>query len=261
MNILVIFKNKILRRFKKGLQLVKSSNIFYNSSIVVKKSCLSSNIVIGKNSKIHNSNLNFKGSIGNDTLINEAKIIGKLDSEEGCKFYKCELSGNIRIGKYTSLWGPNLDVYSGYQKVFIGNFCSIARNVSMQTYNHNMNKLTTYFIGQNLFKEKWTNERASKGNIKIKNDVWIGAHSVILGGVTINNGAIIAANSVVTNDVPAFSIVAGSPAKVIRYRFEKEVINRLEKLEWWNWSTEKIEKNKFLFEGEVTIDSLHKITN
>jgi serine acetyltransferase len=80
-------------------------------------------------------------------------------------------------------------------------------------------------------------------------------------GVTINNGAIIAANSVVTNDVPAFSIVAGSPAKVILYRFEKEVINRLEKLELWNWSTEKIEKNKFLFEGEVTIDSLHKITN
>ena len=142
MNILVIFKNKILRRFKKELQLVKSSNVFYNSSIVVKKSCLSSNIVIGKNSKILNSNLNFKGSIGNDTLINEAKVIGKLDCEEGCKFYKCELAGNIRIGKYTSLWGPNLDIYSGYQTVFIGNFCSIARNVSMQTYNHNMNKIT-----------------------------------------------------------------------------------------------------------------------
>ena len=93
------------------------------------------------------------------------------------------------------------------------------------------------------------------------NGLWIGAHCIILGGVTINNGAIIAANSVVTSNVPAFSIVAGSPAKVIRYRFEKEVINRLEKLEWWDWSTEKIEKNKFLFKEEVSIDSLYKINN
>jgi acetyltransferase-like isoleucine patch superfamily enzyme len=177
-------------------------------------------------------------------------FFGILDSGEGFMFYKYELSGNISIGKYTSLWAPNLDIYSGNQKVFIGNFCSIARNVSMQTYNHNMKKLTTYFIGQNLFKENWEDEKVSKGDINIKNDVWVGSHCVLLGGITIGNGAIVAANSVVTNDVPAFSIVAGSPAKVIGKRFDDITISKIEKLEWWYWPITKIKKNKSLFTSE-----------
>jgi acetyltransferase-like isoleucine patch superfamily enzyme len=254
-------KQKILTKINKELKLVNSNFIIDTKGSRFSGSKISSKVNIGNSCNIINSNLNFKGNIGNETLINEVEIIGELDSDEGCRFYKCKLYGNIRVGKYTSLWGPNLDIHSGNQKVSIGSFCSIARNVSIQTDNHNVNKITTYFIGQNFFNEKWSNEKVSKGDIKIKNDVWIGTHSVILGGVTINNGAIIAANSVVSKDVPAYSIVAGSPAKVINYRFEEDVVNKLNDLEWWNWSTEKIEKNKFLFKEKVSIDSLHKITN
>ncbi|MFD0962617.1 CatB-related O-acetyltransferase [Pseudofulvibacter geojedonensis] len=259
---LIRIKNKIIRTLKKELDKLNSIAISYPSSTKVIGSKISNQVTLGNESKVIKSTLFFKGSIGNKAYIEEAVLEGNCEIKENTKLYKCNLVGNIKIDKYSSLWGPNIDIITRKeQEVSIGSFCSIARNVSMQVFNHNYKKITTYFIGQNLFNEKWSNERVSKGNIEIKNDVWIGAHSVILGGLTINNGAIVAANSVVTKDVPAYSIVAGSPAKVITYRFEKEVIDKLEELEWWNWSIEKIEKNKFLFEEELTIDSLNKINN
>jgi len=256
MNILVKLKLKILRRLKKELLLVNTSKVIQTKSISIKGSYVSPEVVIGVNSEISNSSLSFNGVLGSNTFIDGAQIYDRFTSAEGCKLYKCELSGNISLGKYTSLWGPNLDIYSGNQKVTIGSFCSIARNVSMQAYNHNSKKLSTYFIGRNLFQEQWDNERVSKGDIIIKNDVWIGAHSVILGGVIINNGAIVAANSVVNKDVPAYSIVAGTPAKVLGFRFDVETIAKIEELAWWNWKEEKIKKYKHLFENELSKDLL-----
>ncbi|MBW4360340.1 CatB-related O-acetyltransferase [Flavobacterium sp. NAS39] len=91
----------------------------------------------------------------------------------------------------------------------------------------------------------------SKGSIKIGNDVWIGTHSVILSGVTIGNGAIIASNSVVTTDVPPYAIVGGSPAKILKYRFDNEVIDKLKIIKWWDWDVEKIEANKNVFTSSL----------
>jgi len=79
-----------------------------------------------------------------------------------------------------------------------------------------------------------------KGDTIIANDVWIGYAATIMPSVKIGNGAIIATKSVVTKDVPDYAIVGGNPAKVIRYRFEKETIDALLKIAWWNWSAEKI---------------------
>ena len=79
-----------------------------------------------------------------------------------------------------------------------------------------------------------------KCHVYIMNDVWMGANCTILSGVTIGNGAVVAANSVVTRDVPPFSIVAGNPAKVVKYRFSDEQIKALSLIRWWNWSHEKV---------------------
>ena len=76
----------------------------------------------------------------------------------------------------------------------------------------------------------------------IGNDVWIGYEAVIMAGVHIGNGAIIAARAVVTKDVPPYTIVGGVPARPIRKRFEEETIRKLETLQWWDWSAEKIQK-------------------
>jgi len=86
--------------------------------------------------------------------------------------------------------------------------------------------------------------------VTIKNDVWIGANAIILRGVTIGNGAVIAAGAVVSKDVPDYAIVGGVPAKVIKYRFNEEEICILNKSEWWNWSDEKVKELKPLFRNK-----------
>ena len=91
----------------------------------------------------------------------------------------------------------------------------------------------------------------SKGNIVIGNDVWIGTHSVILSGAKINDGAIVAANSVVTGEIPAYAIVAGAPAKVLKYRFPQNVIDDLLEKQWWNWAIEKIKDEKTFFSQDL----------
>ena len=245
--------NKILNKIKTLLKDVNTinRNAVLGHSVSIKGSTIGEKVTVENNTIIRNSVLNGAVNLGSNNTVEEAIISGNCTTQEYCKLHKVALSGNITMGKYSSLWGPNLDIVSGNQKVSIGNFCSIARNVSFQTFNHNPKKITSYFIGQNLFKEKWENEKVSKGDIVLENDVWIGAHCVILGGVTIHNGAVVAANSVVTKDIPAYSIVAGTPAKVIGYRFDAETIQKIENLKWWNWSIEKIEQNRELFRSEI----------
>jgi serine acetyltransferase len=82
-----------------------------------------------------------------------------------------------------------------------------------------------------------------KGDIVIENDVWIGAKSTIMSGVRIHNGAVVAANSNVTKDVPPFAVVGGNPAKIIKYRFNEEQIESLLKIAWWDWDEDKIRIN------------------
>ena len=135
-------------------------------------------------------------------------------------------------------------------KLMIGKFCSIACGVKFlfNTANHTLSSLSTYpfplfFEEWNLEKKEVTNAWDNKGNIVIGNDVWIGYEAVIMAGVHIGDGAIIATRAVVTKDVPPYTIVGGVPAKTIRKRFSQETIDKLEDLKWWNWSHEKIRAN------------------
>lgn len=120
----------------------------------------------------------------------------------------------------------------------IGKKCSISTNCTFILSNHIFDKFSTYPCESphepSLFSHGQGNRSSySKGDIIVKNDVWIGANSTILDGITIGNGAIIAAGSVVTKDVPAYAIVGGNPVKVIKYRFSKEIIDEIEKTQFW----------------------------
>lgn len=90
--------------------------------------------------------------------------------------------------------------------------------------------------------------------------MWVGAGSIILTGVTIGNGAIVAAGSVVTKDVPDFAIVAGNPAKVVKFRFPETTRERILQIEWWNWSDEEIYAHSQLFRGPLSNRSLQSVT-
>jgi len=131
--------------------------------------------------------------------------------------------------------------------VKIGRFCSIAGNVKIMGGNHPMNRFTTHMLTYNgefdkfaktEFNQSWTLKPfdTTPKNPVIGNDVWIGNDVVLKGGITIGDGAVIAANSVVTKDVPPYAIVAGVPAKIIRYRFNADIINELLKIQWWNYN-------------------------
>ena len=124
-------------------------------------------------------------------------------------------------------------------------------------YNDLLKSLSTYTFP--LFYEEWELEKSNittawdnKGNIVIGNDVWIGYEAVIMAGVHIGDGAIIAARAVVTKDVPPYTIVGGTPAKEIRKRFDAEVIQQLLMLKWWDWSADNIRQClPYIMEGKI----------
>ena len=145
------------------------------------------------------------------------------------------------------------------EKLIIGKFCYIACGTKFlfNCANHTLKSLSTYTFP--LFYEEWELEKSNittawdnKGNIVIGNDVWIGYEAVIMAGVHIGDGAIIAARAVVTKDVPPYTIVGGTPAKEIRKRFDAEVIEQLLIQKWWDWSTDKIHQClPYIAEGKL----------
>jgi virginiamycin A acetyltransferase len=198
--------------------------------------------LIDKTAQIQFSELRGKVKIGARSLIN-----------------KCLLDGNITIGSNTTVNGPSTEFYSLQHPIKIGNFCSIARGTNIQEHNHNSECITTYFIKYRVFNDTYGADAVSKGAIEIGSDVWIGTGSTILTGVKIGDGAVIAANAVVTNDIPPYAIAGGTPAKVLKYRFSEEIIKELLEIKWWNWEIEKIKKNKDLFYNKVSLESLKEI--
>jgi len=226
-----------------------NGDISIHNNSVVSKSDLFGNILIGENCILKNGSLVGNIKIGENARIDGLSVNGSFSCMEYFKVFGTGVNviGNVEIGKYTSLNGPNTDIFTSINKVKIGSFCSIARNVNMQEYNHKINRVSTYHIGANVFNRDRVEDIESKGDIIIENDVWIGTHCVILSGAHISNGVIIAANSVVNGYIPPYSIAAGSPAKVIKYRFSQETIDKLINLKWWDWSEELLKKNESFF--------------
>jgi virginiamycin A acetyltransferase len=134
-------------------------------------------------------------------------------------------------------------------KLIIGKFCAIAKGIEfiMNGANHRMCSVTTYPF--NIMGHGWEKCTPSledlpfKGDTVVGNDVWIGQNVTIMPGVHIGDGAIIAANSVVVKDIPAYHIAGGNPCNIIRKRFDDELINYLLELSWWDWPVEKITEN------------------
>ncbi|MGS2716630.1 DapH/DapD/GlmU-related protein [Eionea flava] len=185
--------------------------------------------------QISNAELSDQPLIGKDTVIQDSHI-----------GYACE------IGDRCKLFSSTLDDYSYLSSdcdvinTRIGKFCSIASHVRINPGNHPLPRVAlhhfTYRASRYGFGEdepsffQW---RASQP-VSIGHDVWLGHGVVILPGITIGNGAAIGAGTIVTKDVPAYSIVVGNPGKVLRFRFSDDEIAGLEKLAWWDWPAEQL---------------------
>lgn len=184
-------------------------------------------------------------------------------------------ASNIFIGDYTYFddrrYGPEkfeeYNVLYNYNfskvKLVIGKFCAIAAETRfIMTGDHKLDAISTYPFP--IFGHGWesafnVNDLPVKGDILVGHDVWFGYDSLVMNGVTIGNGAIIAARAVVVKDVPAYSIVAGNPAKVVKMRFDDKTIERLQKISWWNWSIEKINTHLKLL-CHLDVDQLEAVS-
>jgi len=125
----------------------------------------------------------------------------------------------------------------------MGAFCSVAKGVLVLLAGEHRHGRVTTFPLYTVWKRHThlRSTQTSRGDVIIGNDVWIGTEAIILSGVRIGDGAVIGARSVVTRDIPPYAIVAGSPARLLRMRFDKKTVDRLLKIRWWDWDDERID--------------------
>jgi chloramphenicol O-acetyltransferase type B len=153
---------------------------------------------------------------------------------------------NYSIGVGTYGAPEVLDWHDG-SKLIIGNYCSIAGVTIMLGGEHYINKPSTYPFESIELKTRnldntYVSDRRTKGDVIIGSDVWLGHKSTILSGVTIGDGAVIGACSVIAKDVPSYAIVVGNPSKIIRFRFDKSIIEAMLLIRWWDWPEDKIKQ-------------------
>lgn len=169
------------------------------------------------------------------------------------------------IGDYT--YGSPEISGSGSDNLKIGKFCSFAGGVKILLgMSHNYKRFTTYpfnSISEDYKYKVWkTKERdgsptSSKGpKVIIGNDVWIGCRVTILPGVTIGDGAVIGAGAIVSKDIPPYAVAVGSPIRVIKYRFDKEQIDALLRIKWWNFDMDKLKEA--VLDIDIPIDEFVK---
>ena len=202
-------------------------------------------------------------------IPNPATIFPLPDYERLCFLKNIIKNPNIIVGDYT--YYDDFETVENFEKnvrysfnfigdkLIIGKFCMIASGVEfiMNGANHLVDAVSSYPFA--IFGGDWGGAMVGKnypnrGDIVVGNDVWIGYKATILSGVKIGDGVIIGAKSIVANDVPPYSIVAGNPAKIIRKRFDEATIERLLQLKWWHWDLEKITRNVGLLTSNNVAD-------
>jgi acetyltransferase-like isoleucine patch superfamily enzyme len=178
-------------------------------------------------------------------LIDNKSVVCKK-----AKIYRKAKIYNSNIGAFSYI-GPNSEIVC----CDIGKFCSISTNCMIGLATHTIKNISTspiFTSRKNSIGYRWV--KANKFNeidrVTIGNDVWIGTRVIILGGVVIGNGVIIGAGSIVTKSIPDYAIVVGVPAKVIKYRFNSDIVDHLKIIKWWDLSEETLLNNITLFQKE-----------
>lgn len=170
----------------------------------------------------------------------------------------CFPSGVVEVGRY-SYGELNVVTFDFKTKLRIGSFVSIAQQVTfLLDVEHYIDHLSTFPWKVKMLGES-TPETFSKGDIVIDDDVWIGYGATIMSGVHVAQGAVIAAGAVVTKDVPAYAVVGGVPAKVIKFRFGNKCIDELEKIKFSNLTDRMIRNNLTALYEDVTLDSIKSL--
>lgn len=156
------------------------------------------------------------------------------------------ISGDVIIGKYSTL-ARECVLHGG--RIRIGNYCQFGPRVAIYGINHPTHRITTY-INRNLFEGRLSPEKTGEP-VEVGNDVWVGYGAILLPGVKIGNGAIIGAGSVVSKDVGSYEVAVGNPARVIKKRFDRELVGLLNQWQWWNLEPEDLKQHETIFFEDI----------
>lgn len=177
-----------------------------------------------------------------------------------CYIRNCEISNIVRIKRFCKLINVKVGEYSYIANnshlinCSIGKFCSIGPFVKIGLGKHPVDRFSTspiFYSTKNPLRINLVSQNTFKEfeEVSIGNDVWIGANAIIMDGVKIGDGAIVAAGAVVTKDVPDYAIVGGVPAKIIKYRFEESIIQKLKTVKWWEMDLNRLNNYEREFEN------------
>lgn len=187
----------------------------------------------------------FNKAVSFFALIDSKSIINKK-----AKIYYSAQIFDSSINSYSYI-GPRSHIVFAN----IGKFCSIASDCYIGLPSHSLNHISTspiFTTKKNGTGSSWTslNTFEEHHRVILGNDVWIGTRAIIMSGLKIGNGAIIGAGAIVTKDIPDYAIAVGVPAKVIRYRFDKPIIEKLLEIKWWNMPDKELKMNIGIFQTE-----------
>ena len=224
--------------------------------------------VIYEHARIDNSKVGYKSIVYNYAWLRNSVLADHCFASDNSKVDVSNLDGYARCGKSCHLYHTSFGrhTYAGQNTVImyckIGNFSSISWNVTIGAGEHDYRCLSTHTFLYNPYDELLSGAAAYdrfSEKCLVGNDVWIGAGASILRGVEIGDGAVIGANSVVTHDVPPYAVVVGNPGKIIKYRFDEEIIHQLLGLRWWEADDETIKHNSSLFQEQPTKRNIKNI--
>lgn len=205
-----------------------------------------------KQNEIYNTKIPSPCFLGESVKITDSVVEPYAGFANHSDTMNSKICSRSFIGRYTIV--RNSD---------IGRCCDISWFVTIGADSHPFDRISGSAA---FFQSRFDlcKEDISKGMVprtKIGNDVWIGCHAIIKAGVEVGNGAIIGAGSIVTKDVPPYAIVAGNPARILRYRFDEETIEQLLQISWWDKSDDFIRERIECFQQPLTQDVIEKLQN